>query len=264
MHIIIPTAGRSETIVTHDLIPPRLRPHTVIVTPPGERKAYEAKTGHTGIRVRVCEFERLSPKFDWCINRYASPEDPYIFFPNDDIKLAYRADPDSTKLTPITTMDERERMWGALLAAIEDFAWVGVSNRSGNNHVPAPYKDVTRSYGFWGVDARVLWKYNLKFGCIESMQDFWMQLALFTRGHPNRVFYRWCWDQIGGSNSAGGCSAYRTPEMQERSVAKLVLDYPHVVTAVQRTTKGGWFNGKPRTDVRVQWQKAYRNSLDPK
>jgi hypothetical protein len=187
--------------------------------------------------------------------------------PNDDVKLFIRKSMRSPKLTPLFD-DTRalERLWRTLHArlATENTAWVALSNRSGNNHKKTVYDIAARSYGFWGVDAHILQAHNLRFDVIETMQDFYMQLALLTRGYRTYVYYRWCWDQRGASNSAGGCSVYRTPQMQERSVAKLQQDFPEFVAAVEKTTKTGWFDGQPRTDARIQWKKAYKKGLQNK
>jgi len=260
MIIAIPTSGRAKTIITHQYIPEEWRNKTRVICPPDEVKAYTRAC--PGFEVVPCPCDRLSPKLQWIAERYRRHR--YVFMPNDDAKLFRRKKMSSPKLTPMLgDTVALERMWRTLESRLanDNVAWVALSNRSGNNHKKTGYDIAGRSYGFWGVDTHILNRHGLRFDVIETMQDFYMQLALLTRGYRTYVYYRWCWDQRGGSNSAGGCSVYRTPHMQETSVAKLQRDFPDFVTPVQRKTKTGWFNGETRTDVRIQWKQALKSGL---
>ena len=98
---------------------------------------------------------------------------------------------------------------------------------------------------------------GLKYNAVELMEDYFMTLGLFAKGMPNAVIVDWTWDQRGGSGAKGGCSTYRTPELQEHASKQLAFYYPDFVKVVEKETKTGWEGMKKRYDVRVQWRKAY-------
>jgi len=69
------------------------------------------------------------------------------------------------------------------------------------------------------------------------------------------VLNKWVTNQH-GSNLAGGCSHYRTQEVQEESARKLAELHPGLVSVVKKAAKNwGWAE---RTDVTVGWKKAFR------
>ena len=63
---------------------------------------------------------------------------------------------------------------------------------------------------------------------------------------------------MGVSNADGGCSSYRSLELQEKTSNKLKDKFPEFVTVVKKKTKTGWNNIGERVDVRIRWQKAYK------
>ena len=75
----------------------------------------------------------------------------------------------------------------------------------------------------------------------------------------NVCLNEWVHNQ-GGSGSAGGCSTYRTPEIQAEAAHKLHEHHRPFVKVVKKTTKTAWGGGE-RTDVIVQWKKAYKISI---
>ena len=101
-------------------------------------------------------------------------------------------------------------------------------------------------------------KLDIKYNDVELMEDYYMTLSLFARGKPNAVIVDWTWDQRGGSGQKGGCSNYRTPELQEKASYELATKFPDFVKVVEKETKTGWEGMKKRYDVRVQWQRAFK------
>ena len=86
-----------------------------------------------------------------------------------------------------------------------------------------------------------------------------MLLQSLTRGFSNVVLNDYCQNQ-GGSNTSGGCSTYRTPEVHADACYHLEELFPKFVTVVDKTTKAAW-GGGTRKDVRVQWKKALEHGL---
>jgi hypothetical protein len=90
------------------------------------------------------------------------------------------------------------------------------------------------------------------------MEDFDVTLQLLRKGHRNAVLNQWAQDQ-GTSNAPGGCSTYRTPEVQAAGAYGLQKLHPDFVTVVDKETKQAW-GGGVRKDVRIAWKKALESS----
>lgn len=98
---------------------------------------------------------------------------------------------------------------------------------------------------------------KLKFSKVPVMEDFYMQLSLMQRGYPCLIDNRIVQEQR-GSNAPGGCSTYRTPEVQKIAAMALQSLFPRLVTVVEKTDKEGWGGefGNKRYDVRINWRAA--------
>ena len=57
----------------------------------------------------------------------------------------------------------------------------------------------------------------------------------------------------------GGCSTYRTMELQGAAAEKLAAKHHPFVKVVIKKTKTAW-GGAERKDVIVQWKKAYQSA----
>jgi hypothetical protein len=81
-----------------------------------------------------------------------------------------------------------------------------------------------------------------------------MTLQLLRAGYPNAVITEFVHNQA-GSNTEGGCSAYRDAKMMESSARKLAKLHPGFVKVVTKETKTSWGGGE-RVDVQIAWKKA--------
>lgn len=103
-------------------------------------------------------------------------------------------------------------------------------------------------------DVQLLGELGVRWDRVPVMEDFDVTLQLLRRGLPNTVLYRWCWDQP-GSNLPGGCSLYRSPQVQQQGAETLHQLHPDFVTVVQKEAKN-WQGFNTRYDVRVAWKRA--------
>ena len=108
-----------------------------------------------------------------------------------------------------------------------------------------------------GYNKKYLEREQITFGRIPVMEDFDITLQLLRRGYPNMILNHWVHNQ-GGSDTTGGCSTFRTPELQEKAANMLKEFHPNFVKVVEKETKTSW-GGKKRTDVTVYWKKAYKS-----
>jgi hypothetical protein len=76
------------------------------------------------------------------------------------------------------------------------------------------------------------------------------------------VLFEYCWNQR-DSGATGGCSTYRTAEMQAEAARRLAELHPNfvkVVTKKSKDTSTSWKNMKERVDVIVYWRKALESA----
>jgi hypothetical protein len=108
--------------------------------------------------------------------------------------------------------------------------------------------------------ASVLKEINFHFDDVVTKQDFHMTLSLLEHGYPNVVNFGWMQGQP-GSNTDGGCSWYRTPEVMAAGAIRLKELHPDFVRIVEKETLHSWGGGK-RLDVNVSWKKALGSKVE--
>lgn len=180
---------------------------------------------------------------------------------DDDLKIACRISEDSWKLRHCTTEDIK-----ILLDEIENdlntHAQVGLSLRQGNNNLGVGTAEQLNEIGgrcisFTAYDVELF--LSCEHGRVEVMEDMDVTLQLLRRGYPNLIKGWYCHDQK-MTNAPGGCSTYRTHEVQDRSARKLAELHPEFVKLrikENKTDKNGFGT---RTEVTVQWKKAFKSS----
>lgn len=257
--IVIPTKGRLGNQITLENLPVELRGNITLLVD------YEEFNDHQWEYAERCNVERLHKDIKGiaAVRQYAVEicNKQYLYLIDDDM-VFFKRKPGTIKLKQMNS-DEIISMFELLndTMCFDEFMLVGLSARQGNNHVEEEFMDVTRQMNFHGIDVERFRKSKLRFDGSEVMEDFNLLLDMFTRGIPNRVFYKYCWNQK-GSGADGGCSTYRTAELQKECALKLKEKYPDYVTVVEKNSKTGWKGLETRTDVRVQWKKAYNDGVE--
>lgn len=141
---------------------------------------------------------------------------------------------------------------------MSQYAHVGLSARQGNNHESQPVAECRRMFNAYIYDLERVRAAGVTPGRLPVMEDFDLTLQLLRKGLPNAVIYRWCWNQP-GSNAPGGCSQYRTAEMQASAAARLAELHPGLVRVVDKET-ANWQGMHKRKDVTIYWKKAYEQA----
>lgn len=256
--IFIPSSGRVDRQITLAQLPPAYRKRTTLAVPSKEYDAYCKRWPDDSVSpipvMGISETRKWLMGF--CRTRYCMMLD-------DDMVFAYRPVMSSPKLLSVSAagvgVSQLMTYW---LGLMKQFAHVGLSARQGNNHVSEPYKTCCRMFNAYTYDLAVLEPLlragKVVPGRLPVMEDFDLTLQLLRAGHPNAVIYRWCWNQP-GSNAAGGCSQYRTGEMQAQAATELARLHPGFVRVVEKESKN-WDGMNKRMDVTVYWQKAYQSS----
>ena len=202
----------------------------------------------------------ISHTREWILTELAAKRsERYVLMLDDDMDFCYRPDMTDPALETIKDLPRFEEMLKQLEQWLEDgFVHVGLCARQGNNHFlgPETYRDITRMMNAYAYDTHALKELEVNVGRNLVMHDFDLTLQLLRKGYPNRVSYQYVWNQR-GSGAEGGCSGYRTAEVQRASALQLQQDHPEFVTIVTKTTGTVWKDMEERSDVNVQWQKAY-------
>jgi len=249
-----------EKQYTIENLPPAIMSKTWLVTDKKTSKVLPWK--YSRVIILPDDIVGLSAARQWTMEQANSN---LLMFMDDDLQFHIRYD--GLKLRKPTDA-ELEEMFYTLedwLFEYDDIALVGISPRAGNNRCTADYEENTRIMRCYGFKRDILMKEGIRWDRLELKQDFDVTLGLLTKGYKNRLLYTFCNGELGGANAAGGCSTYRTPEMMTKVAHELQRLYPDVVNVVQKKSKTGW-PGMPkladgttlRTEVVVQWKKAYR------
>jgi hypothetical protein len=186
-------------------------------------------------------------------------DDDIIFILDDDLTFARRETPDKGgRLFRLSNREDMEVVFDTMVQWLEEgYAQVGLSNRNGNNRKDGEEEHNTRISCITGLNLKHIGTARYR---NPVMEDFDLTLQLLRQGKPNKVLLTHTYDQVGGSNAKGGCSTYRTKEMHEASAHMLLRDHPEFVKVVEKKTKNGWFEGGVRSDVVIQWKKAFKSS----
>jgi hypothetical protein len=244
--------------------------HVVLCVPETERRRYNsnvfAEVIGRPIRLTVANVPEthngISHTREWILTELAAQhKERYVMMLDDDMDFCYRPDMSSPTLQTIKDPKLFESMFVLLAQWLaEGFIHVGLSARQGNHHCSTAYCDATRMINAYAYDVQALQKLEVDVGRNLVMHDFDLTLQLLRKGYPNRVSYQYMWNQR-GSGAQGGCSTYRTAEVQNASALQLKNDHPEFVTVVTKTADTVWDGMPERSDVNVQWKKALEHGL---
>jgi hypothetical protein len=254
VQVVIPSSGRPDRQITLQQLPGWLRPQVVVAVPDDELESYRrALPGHQILGVPCRGIAKTRHYLmDWCPTRF-------ILMIDDDMTFAWRPSMEAAKLTSLqpgaSRLSELFLYWRRLG---EQYAHVGLSARQGNNHCDHEILTCCRMFNTYLYDLEVVRPLPVEAGRLPVMEDFDLTLQLLRLGYPNAVIYRWCWNQY-QSNAPGGCSQYRTAEVQREAAEQLAALHPGLVRVVKKESKN-WNGMHQRMDVVVSWKKAFRSS----
>lgn len=225
-----------------------------IVVPPAELVGYASRWG--AHNVLPCPVDGIANTRQWIMEH--SPTD-LVCMVDDDLEFFHRKEDDRAKLRPITDVELR-RAFTELEQLLRDpgTAHAGLACREGANRCTDSHIWNTRILRVLAYDRSKLMREHIAFGRMQVMEDFDVALRLLRAGYQNVVRNMYAHNQ-GGSGSAGGCSTYRTMEVQAQAARQLASLHPTFVKIVEKTTKAAW-GGGTRTDVQISWKKAYASA----
>lgn len=254
MDIVIPTFGRPHKQVTlPQLVDAGLHVNLVVQT--REQHLYDHWGEWATVWVLPPHITTIAPTRDFIIEHIGKSNE--IVMLDDDLQLYIRRNDDRTKLR-VPTPTEIALGLSLMDNLLSAYAHVGWAAREGANRNINEFIINTRIMRILGYNRDMLLRENIHFSDIEFMSDFHVNLSLLEKGYKNVVQNSFAHNQ-GASDAPGGCSTYRTPAGLAASAATLAKLHPGVVKVVQKATKTAWGGGE-RTDVTIQWKKAYQQS----
>lgn len=251
MKIVIPTLNRVNTQHTYESL--RGTTYPVLIACPPEEALDHILAGRDNIL--ETPMQGIAPTRQYIME---TVEDDIIVMMDDDLKFAKRRTDEPTKFLPNTVEDTQE-MLEELEYSLQLFAHAGISMREGANYDVNPHLYCARCARVIGFYKPIFLKERVDFRNNMVMDDFEAALHLITRGYQSIILNNWVQNQV-GSGTIGGAETYRTREMHAASAKLLQKRYPRYVKLVEKTTKVAW-GGGTRTDVRVQWKKAFQEAI---
>jgi len=255
MLICIPSKGRARNQETLKWIPKAWLEKCIVVCPYGEINEYLNADLGVAIAETPQEIKGIAATRKYLIE---NTKDKYLMFMDDDLKFAKRVSGDSVKLLPCTE-DDMVMMFKMVEEKLNaGYAHVAISSRSGNNNMEYPWEYNIRYWDTYAYNLDIINK-EVILGRVQVMEDFDVNLQLIEKGYASAVLTMFTKDDK-GSNADGGCSTYRTHELQKINAYKLQELHPEFVK-VEEKKSNNWKGFDTRFDVRVNWKKAYASSF---
>lgn len=267
MTVYIPTLHRTEKQRSLEYIPESWRDRTYLVTVEEDVEGLMKNYPYANILLPGKDVKGIHATRQWIIENSKSRFALMI----DDDQHFYRRLPNDWHLKYVTDKNAWPvSQMGGLLTMMEDqiingrfddknFFAVGLSARQGNQNTENWIEYNTRMNNTYVVDTELFKQEKIRFDNFKVMEDFDVTLSFLTRGIPNSVIYEFCWGQI-SSGMKGGCSEYRNEEVQREAALALKAKFPEFVRVTEKESKSGWEGMKTRTDVVIQWKKAFASS----
>jgi hypothetical protein len=192
----------------------------------------------------------------------------YIWLMDDDLTFFRRKTKKIKGETKFVLRKCKEKhitkMMYAMHKHLQEVPIVGISTRLGNNRVTDDYDEINRVTRCYAINTKVFKEVGAVFNPFEPFvaEDFHVALCFLNKGHKTRILHTYAQEDI-GSNADGGCSEYRTAEVQKKTSFWMAENHPEV-TVRGKFSKGSWGLQKLkdgrnyRVDVIVGWRKAYK------
>jgi hypothetical protein len=254
MKLYIPTYKRTSKQITWGNLPESVKDWSYLVCPKEEEEEHK-KLGRQ-VLATPDEIKGIAATRQWILE---NSDDDQVMMADDDQSFRCRTE-GGYKLR---TMEEEDydSMFSSVVEHLSEYNAVGISAQAGNNRsFPKEVISPGRMYNMYAFNKEVLLSNNVRFDEMVVMEDFHVTLSLLEMGMPNAILQNWCWSSP-GSNASGGCSTYRTSEVQREGAMKLASLHSPFVKVVEKESES-WGNGlSVRTDVRVSWKKALESGL---
>lgn len=258
MNLYIMTRGRVGKQYTLSRLPEKWKEKTWLVTPEGEKHDFKSIWVPDWIDNYSKKFQWILDDFpDWEESGWRLPKADKAVILDDDLVFSKKVERDGrTSMLSVTDPEEVSPLFDYMEELLEDTALVGVHPRQmGQNALP-PYVHNGRIICMQGINRRLIGK--VKVDQFPILADVVLNCTLLGRGQGNKLITTHFQDH-GPCQAPGGCSIYRTADMQKRAVSYLAERWPEFVKVVERRTKTDWLQNEDgvRYDYTCQWKRLF-------
>lgn len=272
MNLYIMTRGRVGKQTTLGNLPQSLQKWTYLVCPKEEGEQHLRNHPLVGILPAPEHVTNYSQKFQWILEGFPTEqggkpydsEDKAVIL-DDDLVFSRKAE--TTRGSLITLRGERlkelHELFSQMEEMLEKIPLVGVHPRQMGNSAKTPFVWNGRVICIQGVNRRIIRERipALRTDSLPILADVVLNCSLLSHGLPNALITTFFQDH-GPCNADGGCSLYRTAEMQAAAARYIAARYsPYAKTVVKKPKVAKWL-GETRTEFTVQWKKLYEYGLD--
>lgn len=264
MQVYIPTYKRLDRQPTTEALVKAGVNVTLVVRPEEAPKAVEVaanltKSGPGAVTVAILPptVTNIGQTRQWIME---NATEEVVIMMDDDLAFACRGKRSDNPLY-LSPCDNEDVYWMVHWLwniQVVDCRLAGISAREGNNRKPEGFEHCARMMRAWAIHRETFFKIGARFDNLPCIEDFDVILHFLVNGYENIINNTYTTNQA-GSNVAGGCSTYRTLEVQKQAAESLEMKYPLFVKAVEKETKTSWGGGL-RVDVKIFWKKAYASS----
>lgn len=265
MRIFIPTLNRGphKQFTIRELGTKLVRKYNVTVVCPKRELNNFGEVGGD-YDVWDCPAKGIAATRQWILDN--SP-DPHVLMLDDDLSSwswrdeAEGLDGEASVRYRKATDAQRAAGMAEVAKLLKRYGHGSIGHRLfANNRAALDFN--TRQLRALAYDRDLLKREGVRFR-VPVMEDFDVQLQLLKRGHECFQLNRLVQEQR-GSNEEGGCSTYRTDEVQRKAAEQLAKLHPDCVTVVTKEQKGNGTMWGTRTDVKVNWRRAIRAGMEHK
>lgn len=264
MNLYIMTRGRVGKQYTLSRLPKKWKEKTWLVAPGSEN--HEWNHWHQPDHVT-----NYSQKFQWLLDgmpnvvgNLCDKNDKAVIL-DDDLVFSKRTLVDGKpSLRTIEDPEELGVLFDYMEHLLDDYPLVGVHPRQMGQNTKPPYVENGRIICIQGINRRLIGQ--VKVDQFPILADVVLNCTLLARGQKNAIITTHFQDH-GPCQAPGGCSIYRTPQMQRAAVEYLAARFPGFVKVSNRRPKVATWLGEERYDYTCQWKKLHAagvaHVLDP-
>lgn len=258
MNLYIMTRGRVGAQRTLASIPSSWRGRTHLVCPLDELTLHK-DVNVIGVPQYVDNYSR---KMKWIVEDGMQDGNDKAVILDDDLIFSRRiTHPDGRpglKTVESHELDEyMPQLFGYIEFLLNDTALVGVHPRQFGHTQPLPFKVNGKVICVQGINRKLVGKIP-EMAKYPILSDVVLNATLLSRGVGNKIITSFCQDW-GPSQATGGCSSYRTVEMQREACKWLAGRFGPHIKYVEKESKDEWLTdeGGKRPDFTGQWQSLF-------
>lgn len=257
--IVIMSSGRAGKVKTHLKFPTNVM-KILIAVPELQVQAYEEAYPDIEILcIPATEPSFIAPHRQW-VMECLSTQYEYVWLMDDD--LTYLIRDKELKLKKCKKKQIKDMML-LMRKKLNTYAFAAISPRLGNNRQEEDFVEVGRMMDSYAFNMKTYMEEGINFAPYPDIigEDFHVTLTYLNKGFPNCIIF--CYSQSdAGRNADGGCSDYRTNDIQKKAAFWLADNHPEVTVKTKTSNNwkglGGTKKDGTRVDMTVQWKKAYK------